>query len=111
LDVPGGFIDLHETAEEAAYRELKEEMGISATNLDYLGSYTTSYSDGRLLLNMTYVTQYPGGPITPGDDMSGGDPVWRSIHNLPTVDELAWDWYLAAHKDLLQWWHQRRQAE
>jgi len=45
LDLAGGFIDFHETAEEAACREIAEELQIhlDKTQLKYLGSFPNIY--------------------------------------------------------------------
>ena len=40
VDFPGGGIDLKETAEEAAVRELKEETGLIANRLDIFKVYS-----------------------------------------------------------------------
>lgn len=43
LDLPGGFIDPMETAEEAVKRELNEELGLTVTRLEYLFSAPNEY--------------------------------------------------------------------
>jgi len=43
LDLPGGFIDPMETAEQAAIREIQEELGIQIHSLQYFCSYPNEY--------------------------------------------------------------------
>ena len=45
LDLPGGFVDPKESAEEALSREIREEVGIeiNAAMLKYFGSYPNVY--------------------------------------------------------------------
>ena len=43
LDLPGGFIDRMETAEQAAVREIQEELGIEIHSLKYFCSYPNEY--------------------------------------------------------------------
>lgn len=43
LDLPGGFIDMYETAEEAACREIKEETRLIVTSIEYLFSIPNIY--------------------------------------------------------------------
>ncbi len=42
-DLPGGFVDDHETAEEALRRELNEELGIEVSGVEYLFSLPNQY--------------------------------------------------------------------
>ena len=43
LDLPGGFVDMNETAEEAIIREIKEELNINIQNPKYLFSLPNEY--------------------------------------------------------------------
>jgi len=103
LSLPGGFIEIGESAETAAIREVKEELGISVTLIDYLGSYPSEYASGIPTINIVFIAKYSSGEIVSSDDMSGGDPIWRDINNLPKQDGLAWEWYNEAQKDFIEW--------
>jgi ADP-ribose pyrophosphatase YjhB (NUDIX family) len=43
LDLPGGFIDEHETAEDALIRELKEELNAETQSIEYKFSLPNEY--------------------------------------------------------------------
>jgi ADP-ribose pyrophosphatase YjhB (NUDIX family) len=43
LDLPGGFVDMHETGEEAARREVKEETNLEVKECRYLFSIPNIY--------------------------------------------------------------------
>lgn len=43
LDLPGGFVDLDETGEEAVVREIKEETGLETISVTYMFSIPNRY--------------------------------------------------------------------
>lgn len=54
-DTLGGFLDVDESAEQGAIRELREEIGVAPEHLDYVGSYPSVYGDtGRRTLGIAF---------------------------------------------------------
>lgn len=47
-DLPGGFVDVSESAEQALRREVKEELGLDILSADYLYSVPNTYEYGRV---------------------------------------------------------------
>ena len=60
LDLPGGFVDPLESAEQAVRRELEEELGLKVINLEYLTSAPNEYVFSGFTvftLDMAFVVQ------------------------------------------------------
>lgn len=49
LDLPGGFVDPLESAEEALKREILEELHLTITTCSYLGSFPNTYLYGGVV--------------------------------------------------------------
>lgn len=58
LDLPGGFVDIMETAENALIREIKEELNLDIDKFDYFMSSPNEYIFGGLsvfTLDLAYI--------------------------------------------------------
>ena len=58
LAVPGGFVEYDETAEAAVRREVREELNLTVSRADYLGTFPNRYRHGGIvyrLLDVFYV--------------------------------------------------------
>lgn len=102
LDLPGGFVEVNETAEQAAIREAKEEMGVDIELSGIVGTYASNYQ-GRPTLDIVFVARMKNEHVVAGDDLNGGEPVWKPLDNLPSSPEVADIWFPAAQRDLLAW--------
>lgn len=84
LDLPGGFVNYEESAEDALRREIKEELGVNVTKLTYYKSLPNIYEyDGVTYhtLDLFYFCEVDNiENITVADDVSGY--VFESIASL-----------------------------
>lgn len=85
-DVPGGFVDLNESAEEAMCREIKEELGVplSPAEIEYLGSFQDVYAEkGTQCLWSVFASPLDKSvELKPTDDVASVK--WFPLENLPT---------------------------
>lgn len=69
LEIPGGFVEVGESLEEAVAREVKEEVGVRVRNPVYFNSEVTTYCDGRKVLAVTFVCEADGEPSVTGESL------------------------------------------
>ena len=89
FDFPGGGIDLKESAEEAAIRELKEETGLIATELEFFKLYSGEityykYFNGDEIygVDAVYICRKYQGKIKPQQEEVKGLKFYR-LDNMP----------------------------
>lgn len=54
LEFPGGKVEVNETAEEGALREVKEETGAEVKSLKYIGQYYVDGKREQVIKNLYY---------------------------------------------------------
>ena len=82
--VPSGALESGESPIQGLARELFEELG-KEFMYHPLGPVDVSsfrMDDKTTLLSISYLVQYLGGAITPGDDMSGAELAWESLEKI-----------------------------
>ncbi|WP_457635894.1 NUDIX domain-containing protein [Persephonella sp.] len=68
LAIPGGFVDVGETVEQAVIREMKEETGLDVEIIRLLGVYSDPDRDPRFhTVSLTYVCKAYGEPRARSD--------------------------------------------
>ncbi len=75
LDLPGGFVDMYETAEKAIIREVIEETGMELDGFKYLFSLPNTYVYSGFEVHtvdlfFTVPTTWSASDISPADDVS-----------------------------------------
>ena len=78
--LPGGFVEVGETVEDACRRELKEETGIEVRDLKLVGVYSDPKRDPRgHTCSVAYLAQVATAKLTAGDDAAAAEWVedWR----------------------------------
>lgn len=74
LDLPGGFIEPMETAEEGAKREIKEELNLDLSDLKYLVSFPNLYPYSKMVVptvDLAFVCKTDDlSCLNPGDDVA-----------------------------------------
>ena len=68
LAIPGGFVDIGETVEQAVKREMKEEINLDVEILNILGVYSDPKRDPRFhVVSVVFVCKAYGEPVSGSD--------------------------------------------
>lgn len=90
---PGGFMNMEETAEECAVRELKEETGLTVTRIQQIGAYSKVDRDPRgRTVSIAYLAIVDAPTAVSGMD-DAAKAAWFPLSSLP---DLAFD-----HQDIM----------
>ena len=90
---PGGFMNMEETAEECAVRELKEETGLTVNRIQQIGAYSKVDRDPRgRTVSIAYLAIVDAPTAVSGMD-DAAKAAWFPLASLP---DLAFD-----HQDIM----------
>lgn len=82
---PGGFINMDETTEQCAIRELEEETGLQITDIQQLGAYSKVDRDPRgRTITVAYLA-FVDTPLPVKGQDDAAKAQWFSIKNLPKL--------------------------
>ncbi|WP_455076364.1 NUDIX domain-containing protein [Prevotella koreensis] len=83
--LPGGFMNIDESVEEAAIRELKEETGIDVKEVTQVGAYSKVDRDPReRVITIAFYTVIDNPVKAVGQD-DAKQAEWFTLDNLPTL--------------------------
>jgi 8-oxo-dGTP diphosphatase len=99
INAPGGRLEPGESAFEAAIRELKEEIGVEATNVRELGQVSFHFLDGyNLHCHVFRADRCVGTPI----ETDEANPFWVPLAEIPYArmwaDDATWLPHLIANQ-------------
>ena len=84
--LPGGFVHLDETLEQAAWRELREETGIQDVFLEQLYTFSALNRDPReRIITVAYYALVNLGEYHLEATTDAADAAWFAIDNLPKL--------------------------
>lgn len=84
--IPGGFVEMAESLEDAARRELQEETGVTATKLVQLHTFGAPDRDPRgRTISVAYLARVDPKRLKPRADDDAADVGWHPLHRLPAL--------------------------
>jgi len=102
--IPGGFLKIGESLEEAAFRVLREKTGVEEVYLEQLYTFGGPDRDPRArVITVTYFALIPWENLAQPESKKVTDIAWTSVDKLP---KLAFD-----HKEILTYAVRRLRAK
>ena len=98
--LPGGFIQLDESLEQAASRQLEAKTGVTSVYMEQLYTFGALARDPRTrVITVTYFALVPYTSVKTAFARSEGQVAWRSVFDL---EELAFD-----HVEIIEYAYRR----
>lgn len=83
---PGGFLNMDETLEQCALRELQEETSLVLADIHPVGTYSTVDRDPRgRVITTAYYTLVDKNTVAPHADDDAAEIGWFSLDSLPPL--------------------------
>jgi NAD+ diphosphatase len=76
-----GFVEPGETIEDCIHREVREEVGIEVTDIEYFASQSWAFPHSLMI---AYTARYAGGELRP-DGLEIADVQWFDVDGLPNL--------------------------
>jgi len=84
--IPGGFVDMEETLEAAARRELFEETGVRTSRLQQLHTFGDPGRDPRgRVISVVYLAQVDPGKLKPVAADDAAEVAWHGLSHPPPL--------------------------
>jgi 8-oxo-dGTP diphosphatase len=84
--LPGGFLELDETLEQAALRELREETGVQLTRMEQLRVFDAVDRDPReRVISVAYMAQVDVAAHPARGDDDASEAQWFALEALPPL--------------------------